>query len=158
MPFKSGGTKNILHWTFYTITLKWLQWQIYNLYFAFEPSSRLEMAVTICIVIDFQRAKNSKYTITQRSRLLMGAWETFVSHTDALQTISLNVSQSNNVLSRKCTGVPFCLLHAVLVRHQWMQFYIALSQYGSTCNGDWLSISALGVNVTKEYVCELCSM
>ncbi len=82
--------KNILPWKFYTISLKWIQWQSDNLYFAFEPSCRLEMAVTICI--DFQRANNSKYTITQRTRPLMGAWETFVSHTDALQSISLNVS------------------------------------------------------------------
>lgn len=94
VPLHQAALKNILHWKFYTITLKWLQWQIYNLYFAFEPSSRLEMAMTMCIIIDFQKAKNSKYT---RTRPLMDAWEPFFSHTDALQSISLNVSHSFNL-------------------------------------------------------------
>lgn len=103
----------VLKKTFYTITLKWLQWQSYNLYFAFEPSCRLEMSVTTCIVIDFQRAKNSKYTITQRTRPLMGAWEPFVSHTDALQSVSLNVSLGFNLWScfitemHRCAFLPF---------------------------------------------------
>lgn len=108
-----------MHWTCYTITLKWLQWQIYNLYFVFEPSSRLEMAVAICIVIDFQRAKNSKYTITQRSRLLMGAWETFVSHTDALQSIYLNLSQSNNVSSEYSHRNAQVCLFAFYMQYLW---------------------------------------
>lgn len=68
-----------------------------------------------------------------------------------------SASICDHVLSQKCTGVPFCLLHAVIGRHQWMLFYFALLHYGSTCSGDWLHCFQPKVLLVHVTFCVVCN-